>query len=730
MNLPEVYDTRAAVPQLAGQDASFFREADDQITVSYLLALLKRRIPILLLTAALCIALGLLLTLASPRVFNAASDVVLITNQTELVPGAAPGQDEQRLRAEDVETQIQLISSREMASQVFDELDLENDPQFVADVLQPRSTVDNLKASIGFDRRSAQDLSNIDPAKLRDRAIGYLTRAVEVRRLGNSFTLRIAVQDSEAGRAALLANSYARLYTTDDARQRAQRNATAARVLGERLEELREQANDDFAAVQGYRVRNGLLSSSTTTLAEGEISTYNQQIASARAEAAQASQALAAARSQLRGGGAGNVGQATSSPVVSSLRAQRAQLTTREADLARRYLDRHPELITVREQIASIDQQISNEVTREIRALEAQSQAASGRLASLQASRGGARAELSGDNTALVGLTDLERKADSSQALYQSYLQRFNEVMAGSGAEQPSARLISIAEPSVLPISPNWPLMMGLSVVVGLVLGALLAILTELAYRGMTTLDDIESKLGLNALGFIPDFKSVKPHGATPLDTVRDYPDGAFAESLRNILVSVGRASTGRCEVIAVTSAIPGEGKTTVSASMGRALATANQSVVVVDCDIIRSQLSRMFDLDNGENGLSEALANPSDPIAQYQEADSSMRILPITRPFRKGERLTESGRLQRVIARLREEFDFVILDCPPVLPIAEAREIVALADHVVLTVAWRQTTDKIVQSWHPPIADACAGQNRRGLEPGRYAQTSTLRRQ
>ena len=698
MNLPDKYEERGRAPQLATEDPSFFRHSDDEITFSYLFSMLRRRLPVLILTAAICFLLGLLITIASPRIYEAQADVVLITNQADMVPGDTDADEAIRIRAEDVETQLQLIGSREMAEQVFDEIDLANDNSFRADVLKPRSTIDNIRSALGLDRDVVISPEEVNPEQFRDRAVAYLMRNLDVARVGNSFTLRIRMSDAIAERAAQIANTYARLYTTDDARQRAQRNATAAEVLGERLEELREQANDDFAAVQNYRVNNNLLSQSATGLSEQEVSTLNSQIASARAEAAEAQQALAIARSQLSGGGAGNVGRGTASPVIASLRSQRAQLTTREADLARRYLDGHPELITVREQIASIDNQINAEVGREVRALESSASAAQQRLSSLLASRGGTRSTLRGDNIALVQLTDLERQANASQAQYQSYLERYNEVLAGSGTELPSARMISFANVPGLPSSPNWPLMLTLSVVVGLGLGALLAILSEIAYRGLTTLDDVEGRLGLNALGFIPAYDSVKPAGNDAITTVSEHPDGPFAESLRNVLVSIGRATTGRCEVIAITSAIPGEGKTTLSTCMAKTIAMANQSVIVVDCDIIRSQLSQQFKLNNGETGLHEALQEGGE-IAQYQDSDTGMHILPITKPFRKGERLTENGRLHRVVAQLRDRYDFVILDCPPVLPIAESREIVAIADHVVLAVAWRKTLDKIVQS-------------------------------
>lgn len=697
MNLPEIYEERRAVSQHV-EDAPFFQSSDDQITFSYLLAMLRRRLPVLALTMVVCFLLGLLWTLASPQIYRAAADVVLITKQSDVVPGEADFESSGRVRDEDVLTEIQLVSSSGMAAQVFDELDLSNDPGFVADVQQRRSTIDNIKTSLGFGRGALVETPP-SPEAFRERAIAYLTRAIEVSRVSGSFNLRFEVYDYEADRAALIANTYARLYTTDDARQRARRNATSAQVLGDRLEELREQANEDFAAVQAYRVNNNLLSNSATALTEGEISTINQQIASARASAAEDAQALASARAQLGSGGAGNVGQGTNSGVVSSLRAQRSQLTTREADLSQRYLDRHPELVTVREQIATIDAQINAEVNREIRSLEARAQSSQQRLSSLLASRDGTRSQLRGDNTALVALADLQRQADASQALYQSYLERFNEVMAGVGAEQPSARLISAASVPGFPSSPNWPLMLALSIAVGAVLGVLLAILSEIAYGGFTTLDDVEGRLALNALGSVPAYKSIKPYSATALETLQDHPDGAFAESLRNILVSIGRAATGRCDVIAITSSIPGEGKSTLSACLGRTIAMADQSVIVVDCDIIRSQMSHMFGLYHGEGGLHDALHNPDGQVAHYTDDLTQMRILPITKPFRKGERLTEKGRLRAVVERLREQYDFVILDCPPILPIAEAREIVAIADHAVLVVRWRKTIEKIVKS-------------------------------
>src|SRR5262249_24500417 len=158
--------------------------------------------------------------------------------------------------------------------------------------------------------------------------------------------------------------------------------------------------------------------------------------------------ALSVARTQLLGG-VGRVGEATASPVVQALRSQRAQLSVKVADLSNRYFDKHPDLINARQQLADIDAQIADEINRTLRALEAKAQASQERLASLAGSLNQARGKLACNNGALVGLDDLDRKAQASQALYASYLNRYNQFVALSGTEQPNARIISAAQVSL-----------------------------------------------------------------------------------------------------------------------------------------------------------------------------------------------------------------------------------------------------------------------------------------
>ncbi|MCJ2186825.1 Wzz/FepE/Etk N-terminal domain-containing protein, partial [Novosphingobium beihaiensis] len=307
MNLPALYEPHAGVPQVLPGGGASHQAAEDPITVRFLLAMLRRRREVLLLTLANCIVLALVWTSALPRIYRSSADVVMITKPVEVVPDDVGPAEAATPRDEDVETQIQLIQSREMAGQVLESTGLLHDAAFRADVAEPRGALDNILSSLGIrDRRGAVHFNGGEDA-FREKAVTYLTERLRVARVGGSFNLRMAFDDADPQRAALVANTYARLFTTDDARERARSHATAAKVLHTRVDELRQAANKAFAAVQAYRVRTGLLSSAATSLTEQEISTYNQQIAAARAEAARDAAALASARGQLHSGGADSV---------------------------------------------------------------------------------------------------------------------------------------------------------------------------------------------------------------------------------------------------------------------------------------------------------------------------------------------------------------------------------------------------------------------------------------
>lgn len=665
----------------------------DRVDLRAFLAMFRRRLGLFIRILLLTLALALLVTLLLPRLYAAEADVV-IQKGAQLVPSGDANQPVVTPPPPTpavVLTELELLSSRDLAERVFAKLDLGHDQVFMDMVTRP-----HLK------ERLAALFGTVTPKTEADRhrdAIDQLVNNIAPAQIGTSNAIRVIYTDPDAERAARIANGYATSYAHEQIDDAEADNRKAVALLGMRMHGLQRQALDDYAAAQRYRIKNNLLSANATSLTEQEISTYNQQVALARSEVAENDAALRTARTQLLGG-AGNVGSAAASPVIEALRGQRAQLSARVTDLSNRYLDTHPDLISARSQLADLDAQIVAEVGRTLRTLEAKAASSQQRLDSLLASLGSARGTLRGNNGALVTLDDLDRRAKTSQDVYESYLDRYKQTVAQSGAEQADARVISVAAVPLHLSSPSVPLCIALGLLMGLVLGTIAVVVVENTYRGLTTGEDVEDRIGVRYLGAIPEYDTVDQYGSGPMITVADFPGGTFAEAVRNVVGAVRQGLSGRGQVIAITSALPSEGKTTLAACMVRAVALRGERAVLIDCDAIRRRLSQIVQAGAARPGLREVLQDgvPFER-ALMRDARSPAMVIPITSAFGDTDRLMEQGALHRLVARLREEYDFVILDCPPLLPVAEARELVTLADKVVLAAQWRKTPDYAVRS-------------------------------
>ena len=301
----------------------------------------------------------------------------------------------------------------------------------------------------------------------------------------------------------------------------------------------------------------------------------------------------------MRKGSLGDdVGAALGSPVIQGLRAQRAVVSGQLAELNSRYGPRYPDVLKAQQQLADIDIQIRAEINRVISNLQATSQVSSKRLASLEGTLGQSRGSLATNTTAQAGLIELQQKAASSQALYDSYLARFKEIMASAGTEQSDARIVSQAEPPPTPSSPRVILDIALGVIVATMLGVIAAIIAEVSDRSFASGLDIERQLHTAYLGSIPLLSSVA-RGArrTPTDYVAANPFSVFAEGFRNLKV-LDPSSQGRVgpAVVAVTSPLTAEGKTTTSVCLGETSALQGARTIVVDCDLRRRTLQRFLE--------------------------------------------------------------------------------------------------------------------------------------
>lgn len=640
----------------------------------HLWLIFRRRLWAFLVVFVAILALVILYTARKPTLYSATATVLVEPRKPQVIDvdpvAAGVGADTAA-----IDTEVQILSSRRLASRVARVLETENYP--------------------GFRTRVTPVEGRDDTHPMAGRLLGM----VSARRSGVTYLINITAVANDGTLAAKVANEFARQYLAQQTETKSLSADEARDFLQGELNDLRSNVVAADAELQRYKVANGLMSAEGATMAEQEVSTLNQEIARARAELAQKQGQLNAARSQLgRGGGGGDVPAALQSGTVGELRRKEAEISGRLAELSARYGEQHPDVKMTVEELADARVQLQRQIDRVVGSLQAEVQAASSRLTSLEASQQRAKGSLESNNSAQVGLLELQRKAEAAQAIYTTFLNRSKEMVSQEGLIRPDARIESLARVPLAPFSPNY-LVTAMFGLIAATVGGLAAIaLSEYLDARVRTKADIEDGLRVRYIGAIPQLRSVArlPDAKQlPFDYLVNHPFSAFSESFRALRAALMLGHPETPKVIAVTSALPREGKSTTSICLARTIANAGSRTVLVDCDARRRSTSEML-LPSDWDGLARYLDGEIDlDDALFQDPRTDLQVLGFNAPARISSELYTEVRLRRLLEALRARFDVVLMDTAPVLGIAETRSIAAAADAVLLLARWRTTSVK-----------------------------------
>ena len=321
--------------------------------------------------------------------------------------------------------------------------------------------------------------------------------------------------------------------------------------------------------------------------------------------------------------------------------------------------------------------------------------AASG-LSSLLGSQSQSHSRLAGNAAAQVGYMELDRKATAARTIYEAFLSRSRGTAARDGIEQPTASISAQALVPRLPSSPNVQLAYLLGSVFALFAGLAAIAIVELLDSGIRTKLDVERRLGARYLGAIPDIASTLDGlrlDEAPQDYIVSHPLSTFAEALRSLRAAVTLRGNRRPKVIAVTSPLPREGKTTTAVCLARTLAMSGASTVLVDCDLRRHSASDMLlgDRPGQLMGVLEGTVTVAQGL--LKDVDTDLQILGTSESPSDGRDLLAPELIGRLLTELRSQFEFVVIDTAPVLGIADARAVASQADAVLLLARWRGTS-------------------------------------
>ncbi len=523
-----------------------------------------------------------------------------------------------------------------------------------------------------------------------------LARAITVEGRPETGIIEIQTRSSTGQRAQLLANTYADVYLASQLNMSASGAMSENSWLSRRLAELREDVQTKEDALNSYRLEAGIGSPDDPVTIESQGDNIAGQLAAAQGELAER-EARLRQFTDLRSSGASieAVANAANSATINSLRERETDIDRRQQDLENRYLPTHPAVQAVQQERRDLDAQVQREVQRLQTNMEGDVSRARSRVQSLQqARRASTPAPAQGANNTAAStarVQDLEQQARESRALYESFLERYQNSADQSQLSAPTTRLLSAAALPGQPSSPELRFALLMMLAAGLVFGIGAGLIAELFDQSVKNADDLEAKVGVPAISSIPTIskrmmRQMPPAERHPSGYLVGRPMSAFTESLRVLrTVIVYSKLDMSSKVVAITSALPDEGKTTISMCLARVAAMSGQKVCVVDCDLRKQSINDVIDIET-DVGILQVLAGEAPwRSAIVRDPNSDAHVLPIAASGFTPRDVFGSDAMGTLIEELRAHYDLVILDCAPILAVAETRIVVGRADTTVL---------------------------------------------
>jgi polysaccharide biosynthesis transport protein len=652
------------------------------------LAVIHKRRALILTCLVVSLVTAFLYNYTTRPLYMATTQIFIETNTPDIMPGKELVQSP----IGDLQTEYQLLQGRALAEKAVERLNLQKNEEFQTGPLM--SPWERIQRRVQG-RNPATVVDNEGIPLLP--AVAAFRSRVNVQPLPGNRLVNLRFTAYDPILAADAANTLAQLYIEQALDIRFSTSSDATRWLGERLKEQQEKLEKAERALIEYKERQGQM---TGTLAEQKIGTIDSALMTARTERI-SKETLAHQAQRLSPNDIQNYPQIASNPNVAHLRSQLVDLQREQTRLSETFGERHPEIVRNKEQIRSVEEKLRSEMASVVRGLESDAQLARQREASLQASMDAAKRDIWDASRKSVDYDMLKREVDTNRELYQSLLSKAKETGLETKMDYRNVRIMEKAEPPRAPFSPQKNKNYQIALLIGLALGLGISLLFEHLDNTFKTPDDVKQHLDLPFLGMVPD-GSAKNNGqntGTVSPLILRSPKSAVAEAyrvLRTNLIFSSADRTGR--ILIISSANPSEGKTTTVANIAASLAINGSRVLAVDADLRRPTMHQHFGLAKSP-GLSDLIVGkckPSDVIQKTQFG--GLQVLPCGYVPPNPTELLGSATLREILGALRTHYDWVLIDTPPVLAMADTAVLSPLADGVVLVVAAETSSRPAVQ--------------------------------
>ncbi len=684
--------SRLPQPYVPGAPGAPSAQADDDvIDLRELWRTLMRRKGTIALVTVLAVALALIATFNATPIYKGSVLLQIDRTSNQVVEYGNVMQEDTGFARDQgfYATQYELLRSRSLARRVIDQVGLraieKEEPSLVDDA---KGLVKGLLNGVTGRAGDEEAVSRVDPEiaerkKEEDIFLAHLT----VSPVRNSRLVRIEYDSPYPQEAAAVANAVANNFININLERRYDASSYAKQFLEEQLLQMRATLEDSEKRFVAYaREREIVNLDDRLEILLNKLREMNTELVTVEAERIEAEAEYQEMLESRQGGSPGVL----ESQVIQSLKERRGDLQAEYQEKLRTFKPGYPDMVQLQSRINELSGEIARETASISEGLKARFQAKVREEVQLRLRI----QEVKNDALALqdrsTDYETLQREVETNRELYDGLLQRMKEVGVAAGVGENNVSVVDAAQVPPQPYKPSLRMNLAIALALGLFLGTGLAFLLETLDDTIKSSDEVERHIGAPVLSEMPYF-STREVGLTddeaPLIAFRD-PKSAVAEAARSLRTSLlFSTAEGAPRIMHFTSSGPGEGKTTTSISTAVAFAQAGGKVLMIDADLRNPSLHRAFSLPN-DAGLTNHLAGDADPadIAQPTQVKRLFTITSGPLPPNPAE-LLSTAKMVDLLSLAAERFDFVVLDGPPVIGLADALLLANLAKATVMIV-------------------------------------------
>ncbi|MNK41629.1 Tyrosine-protein kinase YwqD [compost metagenome] len=689
------------------------------IDIDAALAIIRRQWRIVLAAIAVAGAIGLAFAATAVPVYSATATLLIDRNNSQIVEQLSTIggviEDEASILS-----QVEVLQSETIGLAVVDSLKLTENQEF-------RATRASLLSSIFGTIRSLVNVSQwfspakkesvVDDGTLKRSLSDQLLNGLSVKRIGRTYALELTYNSTSPVLAAQIVNAVASAYLLDKLNSKYEATRRASDWLSDRIAELRQRALDTDLAVQKFRAEHNLISTGNNSLlSDQQLAESNSALILAQSETAKARARVQRIEHILATDDVdGVVTDILDSSVANDLRKKYLESSKIEAEITRRLGSNHIQAVRLRNEMQEYRRLMFQEISRIAQSYKSDLEVSEAKEKSLAESVAKATDISNSASETQVQLRELQREAETYKNMYQTFLQRYQEAMQQQSFPVTEARVISKAMPPRIPSKPNKPIILALFMIMGAAAGGGIAMFREFRDRFFRTGEQVRDVLGLEFLGNTPLIpnkpateapESGHPGLTLPTSVARyavDHPLSSFAETLRStrLAIDLGISAKSGARIVGVVSALPSEGKSTISINLAQLLAGQGARVLLLDADIRNPGATRAMARHASEGLLEVLLEGRSVQDVLLRDEKTRLAFLPtvVKQRVPHSSELLTSAQMHKLLAEASNAFDYIIVDLPPLGPVVDARAMAGRIDGFIFVTEWGKTARRAVRN-------------------------------